>query len=699
MVKRFAISLLVATLMVSPLFTPKSTAQSSDGSRQNLTWANVVNCTVTGNSLQKTRGRDDTADAGARSLQTITAGDAYLEFTINDVNKLSYFGLTHSAIGVDFNEIDFAIKMTETGVADVRENQVYKAEIPCRNGDVFRIADESGVIKYYHNGSLFYTSFKRPTYPLIADAVFIRMGARIDNAVIGALSITAAAEWKMYQRDSAHTGNAVGSRIDTTNASTLTEAWRYTTGGWVSGTPVVANGVVYVGSWDGHMYALRESDGSVLWSYDAGTFTDNRCTPTSMGIDSTAAVADGKVYFATSDAKLYALDAATGNLVWQKQVADPAQAYHFYASPVVFDNKIYIGLASHCVNPCVRGEVVCVNASNGNILWTFFTAPEGSLGGGVWSSCAIDPTLRAVYVGTGNYCTGEDTYSSAVLALNADSGSLLWSFKRLPPKDQSNFDFGASPVLFDVSGFSMLVIGSKDGHCYGLNRQTGEVYWDTVITDGSSIGGTISSPAFADGMVFMGASVQSKSGKIVALDARLGSRVWEASQPNEIIGAAAVANGAVFIGGSDGTVRAYDTQTGNQLWSARRGPIYGGVSVTRDHLFVGAADRTVYSFALADIVPQPRTAITVTAPSAGTDWKKNKKYDITWSIVGSVSRVDVMISHDGGSTWETLAEQVDASAGSVRVKARKPKSATVIVRVEDSSNQTVFGDSGTFRIR
>jgi outer membrane protein assembly factor BamB len=699
MLKRIAIALLIATFLISPLFAPKSRAQSGDGARQNITWINAVNCAVNANNLQKTGGRTDTADAGARSLQTITAGDAYLEFTVSEANKLAYCGLAHSAIGTDFNEIDFAIKLTELGVAEARENEVYKAEVPYRSGDIFRVADESGVVKYYHNGSLFYTSLKRPTYPLLADAVLLRMGARLDNAVIGALAVTAAADWKMYQRDSAHTANAVGSRIDTTNASTLTEAWRFTTGGWVSGTPVVANGVVYVGSWDGKMYALRESDGTQVWSFNAGTFTDNRCNPTIMGIDSTAAVADGKVYFATSDAKLYALDAATGNVVWQKQVADPGQAYHFYASPVVFDDKIYIGLASHCVNPCVRGEVVCVNASNGNIVWTFFTAPEGSLGGGVWSSCAIDPNRRAVYVGTGNFCSGEDTYSSAVLALNADSGNLIWSFKKVPPKDLSNFDFGASPILYDVIGIPMLAIGSKDGHCYALNRQTGELLWDTIITDGSSIGGTISSPAFANGLIFMGAAVQSQTGKVIALDARGGSKVWEASQPNEVIGATAVANGVVFIAGSDGTVRGYDAQTGNQLWSAVRANFVGGVSVTRDHLFVGSTNRNVYSFALADIVPQPRTSITVTSPSAGTEVKKGKKFDITWSIVGSVNRVAVMISHDGGSSWASLADSVDANTGSLRVKAKKPKSDAVIVRVTDLSNQATFGDSGTFRIR
>ena len=99
------------------------------------------------------------------------------------------------------------------------------------------------------------------------------------------------------------------------------------------------------------------------------------------------------------------------------------------------------------------------------------------------------------------------------------------------------------------------------------------------------------------------------------------------------------------------------------------------------------------------IVPQPRTSINVTAPSEGTDVKKGKKFDITWSIDGSVNRVDVMISRDGGSTWASLADNLSANTGSLRVKAKKPKSDAVIVRVTDSSNQATFGDSGTFRIR
>jgi outer membrane protein assembly factor BamB len=699
MFTRLATSVLLAILLLSPVLAIRSAGQTSDGPRQSITWSNMVNCSMNGSSLQKTGGRADTADAGARSRQTITAGDAYVEFTVSEVNKTLYFGLSDGAIGTDFAEIDFAIKLTDLGIADVRENNVYQTETPYAVGDVFRIADESGVVKYYKNNSLLHVSQRRPVYPLIGDVVLIGQGARIDNAVIGALAVNAAVEWKMYQREPAHTGFANGSRIDTNNVSTLAEDWQFSTSGWVTGTPVVAGGIVYIGSWDGKMYAVRESDGTPVWSFSAGNYTDTRCSPATFGIDSTAAYSDGKLYFGTGDAKLYALNAATGSLIWQKQVANPGDAYHIYASPVIFDNKIYVGLASHCVNPCVRGEIVCIDAASGNILWTFFTAPEGSLGGGVWSSCAVDPNRRTIYVGTGNYCSGEDTYSSSVLALNADTGSLVWSYKKVPPKDTRNFDFGASPVLFDIVGIPALVIGSKDGHCYALHRQTGDLLWDATVTDGSTVGGTISSPAAAYGMVFMGATVQSRTGKIVALDARTGGKVWEAAQSDGVIGSAAISGGAVFIGGADGGLRAYDAQSGNQLWIAKRGPIYGGVSITQDRVFVGSVNNSVYSFALADIIPQPRASVALASPVAGDSWKKGKKFNITWAATGGVSRVDVSISRDGGISWTLLGDDIDASLGSLRVKAKKPKSVDVIVRVADSSNPAVSSESGVFAIR
>src|SRR5205085_3151823 len=154
---RLIIALLTVTLIFSRTRVPQAVGQAGNAP-QEIAWVNQINCTATGGSLAKTGGRDDTADAAARSQQTITAGDAYLEFAAAQTNKLLYSGLTHAAIGTDFVEIDFGFKLTDYNVAEVRENNVYKWETPYSTGDLFRIADESGIVKYYHNGSLLYVS-------------------------------------------------------------------------------------------------------------------------------------------------------------------------------------------------------------------------------------------------------------------------------------------------------------------------------------------------------------------------------------------------------------------------------------------------------------------------------------------------------------------------------------------------------------
>jgi polyvinyl alcohol dehydrogenase (cytochrome) len=696
--------LFIAVLIISAMFAPTSTGQNG-GAPQNVVWTNVANCTVTGNSLQKTAGRSDSSDAGARSQQVVASGDAYFEFTASDSNKVLFCGLTHAAIGTAFSEIDFAIKLTELGIAEVRENNAYGVETTYRVGDVFRVAVQGNVVRYYKNGLSFYASSKTPTYPLFADAAFLTVGGRVANAVVGALAADTSANWTAYQHDSAHTGYSNSSDLNSSNIATLDQAWSFPTGGWVTGTPLVADGTVYVGSWDAKMYALRERDGSQIWSFTADVSSDN-CGFT-YGIDATAALSDGKLYFGSAGCTLYALDAATGSLIWRTQLEDYSKGFHLWSSPLVTGGKIYVGLASHCDHPCVRGRVVCLNAANGQILWNFYTAPEGSTGAGVWSSFALDESRRMIYATTGNFCQGNDTYGDSFIALNADTGALVWSWKNLArDRDTENLDFGASPVLFDIGSTPALAAGSKDGHCYALNRATGELLWDSTISDGSSTSGTICTPAAAYGMLFMGTSVQSSSGKFVALDQRDGRIVWQGAQPSQVLGAAAVAGGSVLIGGGDGLLRSYDASTGTLLWSsARRGSMLGGVSVSLDHVFVGSIDGALYAFAIPASPPPPTppppaaATLTVNSPSAGDQWARGQKYDITWSASSSVSRVDVSISRDGGATWELLAASVDSTAGRLLVKAKKPASDTVVVRVSNSSAPTVFGQSGMFSIR
>ena len=158
----------------------------------------------------------------------------------------------------------------------------------------------------------------------------------------------------------------------------------------------------------------------------------------------------------------------------------------------------------------------------------------------------------------------------------------------------------------------------------------------------------------------------------------------------------------MFVGGADGALHAFDASTGSQLWSAQRSPMLGGVSISGTSVFVGSQDHNVYAFALPSAPPPPppaSVAVTVNSPVAGEQWTKGERYNVNWSASGGVSRVDVSISRDGGATWVLLADDIDAAPGTHQVKAKKPRSDTVIMRVTDSSNAAVFGESGMFQIR
>jgi hypothetical protein len=167
---------------VSGDFTFTTRAGSVSG-LQNVVWIDVVNATVTANSLQKTSGCAGCDDAGGISQQQISSSNGYLEFTVSETAQLRYAGLSHAPTGTSAAGINFAIRL-QSGNAEVRENGVYQADTPFAAGDVFRVAIESGVVKYYKNGTLFYTSRTAPVYPLQADTSLLDLSSTVTNAVI-----------------------------------------------------------------------------------------------------------------------------------------------------------------------------------------------------------------------------------------------------------------------------------------------------------------------------------------------------------------------------------------------------------------------------------------------------------------------------------------------------------------------------------
>jgi PKD repeat protein len=174
-----------ATASDSVAITVKD-ANAGSISSAKVVWTNVLGCTATDNNLIKT-APTTWGNAGASSAQTITAGDCYIEFTVSATIGERIFGLTSSNVVKSYSNLAFAIRTTGPGhgyyVLESGE-QVGRWFGECKAGDIFRIAVESGVVKYYRNGSLLSTSNRAPSYPLHAGAAIQGQGASIANAII-----------------------------------------------------------------------------------------------------------------------------------------------------------------------------------------------------------------------------------------------------------------------------------------------------------------------------------------------------------------------------------------------------------------------------------------------------------------------------------------------------------------------------------
>jgi len=156
-------------------------------STQNVGWTNLTNVTANGNSVTKTSGGDGWADAGPISSQTIVSGDGYVQFQYSSSALYVAAGLSNGNTDNTRDDIDFALARAGGSGVEVRENGVYKSETPFDSTAVFRVEVVNGVVQYKMNGTVFYTSSKAPTYPLLLDTWIGTVGASINNAVISGL--------------------------------------------------------------------------------------------------------------------------------------------------------------------------------------------------------------------------------------------------------------------------------------------------------------------------------------------------------------------------------------------------------------------------------------------------------------------------------------------------------------------------------
>lgn len=178
-------------LTVSGDFTFKvggdSPSQPPPTGTQPVVWTQLSQVAANGSTLTKIAGCEG-CEATAVSQQSIASGDGYFQFVVAEANKERWIGLMQSGKTASYRNIDFAFRLGTVGITSIRENGVYRAETTYKVGDVFRIAVENGVVKYYKNNVLVYQSRVAASYPLVAAAAIINMGGTVSNAVISTSS-------------------------------------------------------------------------------------------------------------------------------------------------------------------------------------------------------------------------------------------------------------------------------------------------------------------------------------------------------------------------------------------------------------------------------------------------------------------------------------------------------------------------------
>jgi polyvinyl alcohol dehydrogenase (cytochrome) len=312
----------------------------------------------------------------------------------------------------------------------------------------------------------------------------------------------------------------------------------------------------------------------VLWSTYVGRAPKPAGCPYNLGdlgVTSTATVGvrDGTnaVWVGGGGGNLYALDAATGAVLWRTNLGTPPE-HVLWSSPLLYNGSVYEGVASW--NDCpgvVYGKMFRVDAIDGSIQAVFSPEKRTCVGGGIWSSPAVDASSNALFVTSGNDDCNSAVQNS-IFRLDATTMAVQ-SYWQAPGNSLvSDADFGSTPMLFTatVGGTTRRMVGgeSKNGTYYALDRDNlaAGPLWSHVVEDNTALAGapcqdknTISSSAWAGpGTPIMVAGLaQSGStciGTLAALDPATGNVEWQAPLQGPVLGAVTEAPGLVAVGAS-----------------------------------------------------------------------------------------------------------------------------------------------------
>ena len=408
--------------------------------------------------------------------------------------------------------------------------------------------------------------------------------------------------WPTYHGDYSGKRHSKLTQITPENVGQMGLAWAFQTGqtNALKCSPLLVNGVLYITVPD-NVWAIDARSGHRLWHY---TYPPNKGLH--IGHRGVAMYKEW-LYFMTPDAHLICLNAKDGTVRWNVVVADSSQGYWTTMSPLVVRNHVMVGVSGDFDN--LTGFIRSIDPETGKTQWQFNSTPppgtpNSTTGGMTWMTGTYDPDLNLIYWGTGNPTPvltgstrpGDNLYTCSILALNPDTGKLVWAFQP-SPHDTHDWDAVEVPVLVDAEfngkPRKMLMQTSRNGYFFVLDRTNGKnlistpfgpVNWAKGVDErGEPIPNPAKEPA-RDGRLIAPDEGGMTNYRSPSFDPKTGFFVVDA-HPSYGIYFAKPEDGAFGWAGADygvwgkGLLEAIDYRTGKICWTHELGPGGSGAGV------------------------------------------------------------------------------------------------------------------------
>lgn len=452
--------------------------------------------------------------------------------------------------------------------------------------------------------------------------------------------------WLMYRRDYGSSGYAPFDTINAGNVAELKPAWDYKTAfdmGHES-PPIVNGDYLFVTTPKNHLIAFQASTGKELWKYEHDLSNAGLKTVCCDVVNRGVALYEDKVYMATLDNHVVALDAKTGKVVWNENIHEQDVGYAMTLAPLVVKGKVIVGVSGGEYG--ARGYVAALDANTGKQVWKQHTVPlpdepggdtwpKGAAetgGGAAWLTGSYDAETDTLLWGVGNpgpwlatLRPGDNLYTDSVIAMDPATGKIKWHYQ-YTPNDTWDYDGTNETVLTDIdykgTRHKAIVSASRNGWFYAIDRTDGKLIYAEKFTTATSVTGPD-----ANGKMQTDPELRPEVGKeVFTCPSFLGGKNWWPISVSPQTGYAYVPTlhscmtikgtevsykaGLPFLGESFlvkrdpafpnqwGSVQAIDVNTGKQAWTfPSELPWNSGMLSTAGGLvFSGSADGYLYAF-------------------------------------------------------------------------------------------------------